>query len=747
MNELENTATAASHHLYPLISDLGLILMTAGVAILLFKKIKQPLVLGYLIAGFLAGPYFTLFPSVKDVQNVEVWAEIGVIILLFSLGLEFSFKKLMKVGGTASITALVQIVSMVFLGYWCGQMMGWSSMDSIFLGVILSISSTTIILRAFDELGVKGQKFAGIVFGALIVEDIVAILMMVLLSTVAISQQFSGMELFESVLKLLFFLILWFVGGIFFIPTLLKKAKNLLSDETLLIVSLALCLMMVILATMAGFSPALGAFIMGSIIAETTKAERIEHLIKPVKDLFGAVFFVSVGMLINPSTLAEYAIPVVVITLLTVFGKTLSSTIGTLISGQPLKQSVQTGMSLAQIGEFSFIIATLGMTLGVTSSFLYPIVVAVSAISTFTTPFMIKLSIPVYNMLERNLPKKWTKAIESYSSSSQTIKATSNWVLFLRASIIQIIIHSVVIIAVILLSSRVLLPMVNGSQWANVVIAIVTLLCISPFLWALSLRKVAVNAYEELKKERKFLGPIRIVNLIRILFTLFFIGLLLNSFFSNFIAFAALVIFVVAYLAFPKKLQLLYDKIENRFMQNLNDRENTEASKSKKELSPWDAHMTTFEISAESNIVGKPLYQLELRERIGINIAAIKRGNITINVPNRNEQIYPNDLLYIIGTDRQIDKFKIYIQQSIVAVPEDNAETVLKNFELKNEDFIGKTIRESQLREKTNGLVVGIEREGRRMMNPESHVVLEKDDIIWIVGDKKKMNSITLNAS
>ncbi|MBA9073199.1 CPA2 family monovalent cation:H+ antiporter-2 [Flavobacterium gossypii] len=747
MNELENTATAASHHLYPLISDLGLILMTAGVAILLFKKIKQPLVLGYLIAGFLAGPYFTLFPSVKDVQNVEVWAEIGVIILLFSLGLEFSFKKLMKVGGTASITALVQIVSMVFLGYWCGQMMGWSSMDSIFLGVILSISSTTIILRAFDELGVKGQKFAGIVFGALIVEDIVAILMMVLLSTVAISQQFSGMELFESVLKLLFFLILWFVGGIFFIPTLLKKAKNLLSDETLLIVSLALCLMMVILATMAGFSPALGAFIMGSIIAETTKAERIEHLIKPVKDLFGAVFFVSVGMLINPSTLAEYAIPVVVITLLTVFGKTLSSTIGTLISGQPLKQSVQTGMSLAQIGEFSFIIATLGMTLGVTSSFLYPIVVAVSAISTFTTPFMIKLSIPVYNMLEKNLPKKWTKAIESYSSSSQTIKATSNWVLFLRASIIQIIIHSVVIIAVILLSSRVLLPMVNGSQWANVVIAVVTLLCISPFLWALSLRKVAVNAYEELKKERKFLGPIRIVNLIRILFTLFFIGLLLNSFFSNFIAFAALVIFVVAYLAFPKKLQLLYDKIENRFMQNLNDRENTEASKSKKELSPWDAHMTTFEISAESNIVGKPLYQLELRERIGINIAAIKRGNITINVPNRNEQIYPNDVLYIIGTDRQIDKFKIYMQQSIVAVPEDNAETVLKNFELKNEDFIGKTIRESQLREKTNGLVVGIEREGRRMMNPESHVVLEKDDIIWIVGDKKKMNSITLNAS
>lgn len=747
MNELEKTATEASHHLYPLISDLGLILMTAAVAILLFKKIKQPLVLGYLIAGFLAGPHFTLFPSVKDVHNVEVWAEIGVIILLFSLGLEFSFKKLMKVGGTSSVTALVQIASMVFLGFWVGQLIGWSSMDSLFLGVILSISSTTIILRAFDELGVKGQKFAGIVFGALIVEDIVAILMMVLLSTIAVSQQFSGMELFYSVLKLLFFLILWFVGGIFFIPTLLKKAKNLLSDETLLIVSLALCLMMVILATMAGFSPALGAFIMGSIIAETTKAERIEHLIKPVKDLFGAVFFVSVGMLINPDTLVEYAWPVIIITLLTVFGKTFSSTVGTLISGQPLKQSVQTGMSLAQIGEFSFIIATLGMTLGVTSNFLYPIVVAVSAISTFTTPFMIKMSIPVYNKLEKILPKKFIKAIESYSSSSQTIKATSNWVLFLRASIIQIIIHSVLIIAIILLSARVLLPMVNGSQWANVAIATATLLCIAPFLYALSLRKVAVKPYEELKAENKFRGPIRIVNFARILFAILYIGLLLNSFFSNVIAFAALVLIVVAYVLFPKKLQDFYDKIENRFLQNLNDRENAEATYSKRELSPWDAHMTTFTIDAESNVIGKPLHLLALREKVGINIAAIKRGNFTINVPNRNEQIYPNDVLFIIGTDRQIDKFRVFMKNSKVAIPENNAETVLKNFELRNLDFIGKTIRESQLREKTDGLIVGIEREGQRMMNPESHVVLQKNDIIWIVGDRKKMNSIILNAS
>jgi CPA2 family monovalent cation:H+ antiporter-2 len=321
----------ATHHLKPLISDLGLILMTAAVAVLLFKKIKQPLVLGYLIAGFLAGPHFVFFPTVKEVSSVEVWAEIGVIFLLFSLGLEFSFKKLMKVGGTASITAVVQIISMIIIGYFVGQWIGWKSMDSIFLGVILSISSTTIILKTFDELGVKSQKFAGIVLGSLIVQDIVAILMMVLLSTIAVSQQFSGGELLLSVLKLIFFLTIWFVGGIFFIPTLLKKAKNILTDEMLLIISLALCLMMVILADSVGFSPALGAFIMGSIIAETTQAEHIEHLVKPVKDLFGAVFFVSVGMLINPETLYEYALPVAILTVVVIIGQSVSSTIGALI--------------------------------------------------------------------------------------------------------------------------------------------------------------------------------------------------------------------------------------------------------------------------------------------------------------------------------------------------------------------------------------------------------------------------------
>jgi CPA2 family monovalent cation:H+ antiporter-2 len=741
------TVANASHHLEPLISDLGLILMTAAVAVLLFKKIKQPLVLGYLIAGFLAGNHFDFFPSVKDLKSVEVWAEIGVIFLLFSLGLEFSFKKLMKVGGTASITAITQILTMVSIGYLVGQWIGWKPMDSIFLGVILSISSTTIILKTFDELGVKTQKFAGIVIGSLIVQDLVAILMMVLLSTIAVSQQFSGTELLLSVLKLIFFLTIWFVGGIFFIPTLLKKAKSLLTDEMLLIVSLALCLMMVILAANVGFSPALGAFIMGSIIAETTQAEHIEHLVKPVKDLFGAVFFVSVGMLINPDTLYEYAFPVAILTFVVILGQSISSTIGALLSGQPLKQSVQTGMSLSQIGEFSFIIATLGMTLNVTSDFLYPIVVAVSAVTAFTTPFMVKFSTPVSEYLEKKLPRKWTKRIERYSANTQSIKLVSNWQIVVSAFLTQVMIHSVIIVAVILLSSKFILPLVEGSQFGNIFAAIITLIIISPFLWALSLRRVAVKEVAALREERKYRGPILMMVLLRMILALFYIGFLLNIFFSPIIAIIALITAVVLYFIVPKRLNVQYTRIEDHFLKNLNAREIKKNIRSRSHLTPWEGHMTTFDIAPTSNIAGKTLEELRIREQLGINVAFIKRGEIMINIPNKNERLFPGDEICVFGTDNQVKEFKSYLHQNEIEIPEkeSDADIVLKQLELKEEEFIGKNIKDSQLREKTQGLIVGIERKGKRILNPESSMILEKNDILWVVGSKKLLTTFLKN--
>ncbi|MCV9926449.1 cation:proton antiporter [Flavobacterium sp. LS1R49] len=733
------TVTHAAQHLEPIISDLGLILMTAGIAVLIFKKLKQPLVLGYLIAGFLAGNHIDFFPSVTDNKSVEVWAEIGVIFLLFSLGLEFSFKKLMKVGGTASITAITQILSMTIIGYMVGQWIGWGKMDSLFLGATLSISSTTIIIRAFDELGVKGKKFVGIVFGALIVEDIVAILMLVLLSTVAVSDQFSGTALLQSVLKLVFFLIIWFLGGIFIIPTFLKKAKHLLTDEMLLIISLALCLMMVILAANVGFSPALGAFIMGSILAETTQAEKIEHLIQPVKDLFGAIFFVSVGMLINPQTLITYAIPVAIITLITIFGKATSSTIGALLSGQPLKQSIQTGMSLAQIGEFSFIIATLGMTLKVTSDFLYPIVVAVSAITTFTTPFLIKFSDPFSEYLEKKLPRKWVKNINRYSVNAQAIKSVSVWQIVLRSYITQIVLHTIIITAAIILSSKFVAPLVEDTRFGNTLAALLTLVVIAPFLWALSLRRIAVNEVEILWEERKYRGPIMMMILIRIALGLFYVGFLLNIFFSPLVAFIALIIAIAAYQFFPKKLNEQYHRIENHFLKNLNDRETTKIDRKYANLTPWDGHMSIFEIAKESNLAGKTLEELKIREQLGINIAFIKRGDITIQIPTKTERLFPGDEICVIGTDAQINEFTEYLNKNDIEIPKavEESEIVLRQLELADSEFLQKSV--SEFRRKTNALVVGIERNGKRILNPESNLTLEKDDIIWVVGDKKRM--------
>ena len=730
-------------HIPDLISDLGLILVTAAMAVLIFRLLKQPLVLGYLVAGFLAGSEFDFFPTVKDMNSVKVWAEIGVIFLLFSLGLEFSFKKLMKVGGTASITALTQIILMVALGYFVGQLMDWGKMNSLFLGVILSISSTTIILKTFDELGVKTQKFAGNVIGALIVQDILAILMMVLLSTVAVSQQFSGTELLQSVLKLVFFLTIWFVAGIFFIPTFLKKAKHLLTDEMLLIVSLALCLLMVLFAANVGFSPALGAFIMGSIIAETTQAEHIEHLVKPVKDLFGAVFFVSVGMLIDPEMLLKYAFPVGIITLVVILGQSLTSTIGALLSGQPLKQSIQTGMSLSQIGEFSFIIATLGMTLNVTSDFLYPIVVAVSAVTTFTTPFMVKLSTPFSLYLEKKLPRRWVKKIERYSANTEAIKSVSTWQIVLKAYLTQVIIHSIIIVAIILLSSKYILPLVEDSRFGNAIAALITVVILSPFLWALSLRRVAVKQVQELMQVRKYQGPIIVLIFIRIALSLFYMGFVLNEFFSPVIAFFALIAGIILYISFPKRLHAFYNKIEGHFIKNFNDRENTKlANKRQNVLSPWDGHMADFEIATASNLAGKTLEELKIREQFGINIAAIKRGDITINIPMRTERLFPGDEINVIGTDEQVKLFKNYLDKHEIDAPEDieKEDIILQQLELKNRVCIGKSIRESQIREKTHGIIVGIERNGIRILNPESNWILESDDIIWIAGDKKKIN-------
>lgn len=747
-------------HLPDLIRDLALILCTGAFTTILFRKIRQPLVLGYIIAGFLVGPYIQFIPTVADNQNIEILAEIGVIFLLFGLGLEFSFKKLMRVGGAASITAIFEIAFITVAGYMVGKWLGWSTMDSLFLGGMLASSSTTIIIRAFDELGMKTKQYARIVFGVLVVEDIIVILLMVLLSSIAITQQFEGSEILYTIVRLLFFLSLWFIGGIFLLPTLLKKAKKLLDDETLLILSVGLCLGLVVLATQVGFSAELGAFMMGSIIAETTSAEKVEHLTKPLKDMFGAVFFVSVGMMIDPEAIITYGWPVVAVTLLTLFGKLISTTVGALISGQPLRQSVQVGMSMAQIGEFAFIVATLGLSLGVISDFLFPVAVGVSVITTFTTPYLIRLSEPLSLYLERKLPQKWVKRLNTYTIGTQHIQAESEWKSVLKNYLFIIITNILLVLGLIILSINFLMPFlqqkIEDPMTRDVIGMIISLGLSSPFLWALMAKRPNNLAYRELWLDKRYnRGPLFLLEFSRVIIGLSLITFWVFRIFDTTIAaMIAVPSIIIILMIFGSRIRVFYQHIERNFLRNLNARESQEfnslsANVSRKkayiesELLPWDAHIVQLTVSPQAEFIGRTLSELQWREKFGINVVYIKRGESLMSVPDRNSILLPFDEVGVLATDHQIQIFKPVFDSvtTPVSSPSMIDDIVLRKFLVDEHTRLqGLTIRESGLREQTNGLIIGIERNNERILNPESTTTFQWHDIIWVVGEKKKID-------
>lgn len=732
-------------HLPNLMVDLALILCSAGIASVLFKKLKQPVVLGYILAGLLIGPNLDFFPTVTEVDSIKIWAEIGVVFLLFNLGLEFSFKKLMRLGGSAVITGLFEISMLLLTGYFIGKMMGWSQIDSLFLGGIIAISSTTIIFRSFDELGLKPKKFAGIVIGVLIIEDLVAVLLMVLLSTISVSNHVEGSDLVFAILKLVFFLVLWFLAGIFILPSLLRRASQWINDETILVIAIGLCFTMVLIASSVGFSPALGAFIMGSLLAETSQAERVEHVLKSVKDLFGAVFFVSVGMLINPIVLYENIIPVMVLTLAVIVGNTLFVSVGALLSGQPIKQSIQIGTSMSQIGEFSFIIATLGLTLGVISDFLYPIAVGVSVITTFTTPYMMKVAEPLDRLVEKWLPHNIVESINRYSTVTERLTGENHWRNVFKSYIEIVLVNVVILIAIILAFKNIIEPVlwISGSVWGNVVVTAVALLCMAPFLWMLTTRKISKASYTQLWLSKLNRGPIIVLEISRLVIGVILVAVLFNQFFSALMALGlALIIMLVSGIIFSRKLHSFSIKIENRFMDNYRIRETNMPHQKMTGLVPWDAHLAIFEIDIDSTLVGKPLIDLKLRERFGINIAMIERGNRHIMLPDKEQQLFPFDRISVIGTDEQILHFKNTIEEENSKQPllSDDGQINLVQITLKpGHPIIGKTIHESGLREQIKSMIIGIERNGDRMLNPDSATKLQVDDILWIAGDRAKI--------
>ena len=736
----------------PLISDLALILICAGVMTLIFKRLKQPLVLGYIVAGFLASPHFELTPSVIDTTSIHTWSEIGVIFLLFALGLEFSFKKLMKVGGTAVIAASSIIFSMILIGMVVAWTFGWKSMDCLYLGGMLAMSSTTIIYKAFDDLGLRQQRFAGLVLSILIIEDILAIVLMVLLSTVAVSQNFEGGEMVYSIGKLVFFLILWFVVGIYLIPIFLKRSKKWVSNETMLILSLAMCFGMVVLAAKVGFSPAFGAFIMGSILAETIEAETIEKLVAPVKDLFGAIFFVSVGMMVDPAMIVEYIGPILAITLAIILGQTIFGTCGVVLSGQPLKVAMQCGFSLTQIGEFAFIIAALGVSLNVTSSFLYPIVVAVSVITTFLTPYMIRLAVPAYNVVERKMPEKWKRMLEHYTAGSQTVNSENNWKKLLMDIARIVAIYTVLCIAVILVSFQFVLPliyMVLPDFWAKLAGALFMIVCISPFLRAIVMKKNHSVEFQALWQDNRFnRAPLVSTIVLRMIIAVGFILFIIKNLFeASIMLLIGIAIVLVVLMMLSRRLKKHSIIMERTFMQNLNFRDTHEEFQGKKRpkyeghLLSRDLHLSDFDIPADSLWAGYTLRELNLGNKYGVHVASIIRGLHRINIPGANVRLFPFFTIQVIGTDEQLSEFSRQVERVSNAAEEneiEKREMHLKQFVVDAQSpFLNTTIKDSGIRNGFRCLVVGVEKDNGNLMSPEAHMLLEEGDVVWVVGEKE----------
>lgn len=758
-------------HLPTIITDLAMILLVAGVTTILFKKINQPLVLGYIIAGFITGPNFVFFPTVADKVNVQAWSEIGVIFLLFALGLEFSFYKLKKVGSTAFVSTAVIIFSMLFVGYGVGQLLGWSHMDSIFLGGMLSMSSTAIIIKAFDDLQLREKSFTEVVFGVLIVEDIAGIAMMVILATIAVATSgISTVELALSVGRLVFFLVLWFVAGMYLIPTFFKKAQKLMTDETLVVVSIGLCLGMVYLATSLGFSSALGAFIMGSLIAEAPNAEHIEHLVSPIKDLFGAVFFVSVGMMVNPALLLNYAVPVAVLVATTILGQLFFSTCGVLAAGQKLHTAVLCGFSLTQIGEFSFILATLGMNLGVTSDFLYPIIVAVSVITTFTTPFFINAAEPAYAKLVSILPQRFLDWLERYTDNND-IKGDQDWKNLLTDYVLHMVIYATLLFAIMLGSSLYLLPYLQDNlqlPYANFIAAAATFLVMAPLLRAILVNRAGSAELFSILwfKRRANHLPLMILILGKVLLASCSLYFIFNDLMGihGILAFGAIIV-AVYFIASSDWLMGEYLRIESRFLVNLNEkhmRKHREAQGGQQ--GHWfdeELYLAYYKVADNSPIIGKTMKQLAVRQYYGCNVLQIRTPQATIDMPGGEVMVTKGANLLLIGSASQLKIMDAAIIQRHLELHRLWGPVTMRQFMLedhayapeqqflslaitidKHSPILGTSLKAADLRQKWSCLVIGLERGAFTITNPNVSLVFEENDLLWVLGKQKMMNTL-----
>lgn len=732
-----------------LFSDLALILITAGITTVIFKWLKQPLVLGYIVAGFLIGPYFTYFPVVNDPNSVSTWSEIGMVFLLFAIGLEFSFKKLKKVGGPGAIMVLTELVIMFSTGFIVGKFFGWQKMNCIFLGCMLSISSTSIIVKAFDDLKLKHEKFTADVIGALVVEDLVAVILMVILSTLSVGNAFNGGELLMSMLKLVFFLVIWFIFGIYLIPSFLRLIRKFMTEETLVIIAIGLCFMMVMLANYAGFSSALGAFVMGSILSETLEADIIHRLITPIKNLFGAIFFVSVGMLVNPQILVQYTWPVIIIALIVMIVKTLSATAGMLISGRDINTSLKAGFCFCQIGEFSFIIAALGLRFKVIDEYLYPIIVTVSIVTTFFTPYIMRLANPIYNWLNPRIPEKWRQAMTNYSEGFRVNDNTTlTFGTFVLNQLKNIVIYACITFAISMISffiGKFVVGYINGI-WGNITAALVSLTIVAPFIWAMAFKYNISYTNSRLISKNMFEKHIVVlIFILRYIIAIVFISLIIRHYFKiNIFEIIGIAIFVSIILAFSNRIMKFYDKIEKNFMENLNKKQK-QASFIVPEVLQQNFHLEKVTISPLSNIVGKQLKNTVFRSKFKVSVVCIERGKNIYDLPDKDMVFYPHDVVTLVGNDDNINKVKALIEvEDNELIHERQEHNMSLHFVIISEKspICHVSLLNSMFKDKYDAMVIAIQREEGFILSPSASTVFNCNDKIWFVSSNESAQMI-----
>ncbi|MBO4814975.1 MAG: cation:proton antiporter [Muribaculaceae bacterium] len=733
-----------------LIGDLALILVLGAVATVVFKLLKQPVVLGYIVAGFLASPHFSFFPTVATHENIEFWAQIGIIVLLFSLGLEFSFKKLLNVGSSAIITCLIIVTGMLGLGFVVGKMLHFSTVNAIFLGGMISMSSTTIIIKALTDLNMRQRRFVPLVLAVLIIEDLVAVVLMVILSSIAIHKTVESGEMLKSILKLSFFLVMWFTVGIFLIPTVFKRFRRIISDELMLVIAMGLCFLMAILAVKAGFSLALGAFVMGSILAGTSEAERIERIIMPVKDLFGAVFFISVGMMVNPQVIVDFWPTIALLSVVVVVGMILFGTFGMLAAGQPLKIAMESGFCLTQIGEFSFIIATLGMALGVLDSSMYPIIVTVSVVTTFFTPFFIKRAIPCYNWVAKHLPQNWSILLEGYSKNaaeSEQKQSRSIWKSVIKRYILRTLLYSVVTVTLIFLCRTYLIPFITGAisgALGRFLAMTSTIAIISPFVYAIIFPSVTAHEREQLvqRSGRVSYVPLVVMSLFSLFIaTNFIVGILYGTYSLAVSIIASIGIILLLVLVLSPLYKRRLKELERRFVSNVNERENRRTGKGHNLVS--DLHLAYMRVGYSCPFVGERLRNADLRRKYGVNVASIQRGLAIYPVPKGDMRIFPGDVLGVVGTDEQIQVMLPLVESNEKLVSTAGSPQFLHFAITEESPIVGKTLSQARLREEYRCMLVAVQRgDDDEYLNPPPDLCFAPGDILWIVGDPKLLEPL-----